>query len=43
MMRMERKMRMPMMEKMPLHPLLSRHHVLCPLLSHVRKSTIKAP
>jgi hypothetical protein len=41
MMRMKRKRRMPMMERMPPHPLLLRHHLLRPLLPCMRRMTMK--
>jgi hypothetical protein len=40
--KMKMKRRMPMIERMPPHPLLLCHHFLHPLLPHLRRSMIKA-
>jgi hypothetical protein len=39
---MKRKKRMPTMEEMPSHPLLLQHHLLRPLLLHLKRSMKKA-
>jgi hypothetical protein len=39
---MKRKKRRLTTDEMPTHPLLPHHHLLCPLLLHLRRSTKKA-